>query len=356
MHPPATECTLFILMLAGGCTSSPKRPASPVPAGGIVAPVTYSGVLPWPCADCPGIHPTLTLFPDSTFRLRQVYQEPQAVFHHLGRWSVDEKDKRLVLRSGSGAPQLFQVEGTDSLRLVDTLGQPIGTEHNYWLVRSPQVDPVRDTMTLRGTYSCTADAGHFTECGSGLSFPVAQVGANADLERAYLGARTQPGGPLLVGFRGHFEEQPSMEGARSLEQLVVDRFDRVWPGANCERRMSNATLENTYWKLVEFGGEPARVAENIAEPHLLLHPATKQATGSTGCNRFSGPYELSGDSLRLGPLTSTRRACLDPEMNRQESTLLEGFDATRSWKTTDDTLVLSGGGEPVARFVAVYLR
>jgi heat shock protein HslJ len=120
--------------------------------------------------------------------------------------------------------------------------------------------------------------------------------------------------------------------------------------------MSNATLENTYWKLVEFGGEPARVAENIAEPHLLLHPATKQATGSTGCNRFSGPYELSGDSLRLGPLTSTRRACLDPEMNRQESTLLEGFDATRSWKTTDDTLVLSGGGEPVARFVAVYLR
>jgi heat shock protein HslJ/uncharacterized lipoprotein NlpE involved in copper resistance len=298
----------------------------------------------------------LTLFPYSTFRLRQVYQERSTVFHHLGRWSVEEKDKRLVLRSARGVPQLFQVVGTDSLRLVDTLGQPIGTELNYWLVRSPQVDPVRDTMTLRGTYTYMADAGRFTECGSGLSFPVAQVAANADLERAYLGARTQPGGPVLVSFHGHFEERPSLEGARSLEQVVVDRFDRVWPGADCEQRMSNGILENTYWKLVELGGKPARVAENIPEPHLLLHPATKQATGSTGCNRFSGSYELRGDSLRLGPLAATRRACIDPEMNRQESSLLEAFENIRGWKVTADTLVLSSKKPPVARFVAVYLR
>jgi copper homeostasis protein (lipoprotein) len=230
MYTPATECTLmFMLSLAGGCTSSPKRSASPVPVGRIAAPVTYTGRLPWPCADCPGIHPTLTLFPDSTFRLRQVYRERSTVFHHLGLWSVEEKDKRLVLRSGRGAPQLFQIVGTDSLRLVDTLGQPIGTELNYWLVRSPQVDPVRDTMTLRGTYTYMADAGRFTECGSGLSFPVAQVGANADLERAYLGARAQPGGPVLVSFHGHFEERRPLEGAR-LEHVVVNRFDRVWPG------------------------------------------------------------------------------------------------------------------------------
>jgi copper homeostasis protein (lipoprotein) len=274
----------------------------------------------------------------------------------LGRWSVEEKDKRLVLRSGRGAPQLFQIVGTDSLRLIDTLGQPIGPELNYWLVRSQQVDLVRDTMTLRGTYSYMADAGRFTDCGSGLSFPVAPVGANADLERAYLGARAQPGAPVLVSFRAHFEALPSMEGARPLEHVVVDRFDRVWPGTDCEKRMSNATLENSYWKLVELGDQPARVAENIPEPHLLLHPAKQRADGSTGCNRFSGSYELSGDSLQLGPLVATRRACLDPGMNRQESRLLEAFDATRSWKVTGETLVLSGERGPVARFVAVYLR
>ncbi len=103
---------------------------------------------------------------------------------------------------------------------------------------------------------------------------------------------------------------------------------------------------------VELGGQPARVAENNSEPHLLLHPAKRQADGSTGRNRFNGSYELSGDSLRLGPLAATRRACLDPDMNRQESTLLDAFEATRSWKATGDTLVLSSEGRPVARFVA----
>jgi heat shock protein HslJ len=107
---------------------------------------------------------------------------------------------------------------------------------------------------------------------------------------------------------------------------------------------------------VELGGQPARVAENISEPHLLLYPAKRQADGSTGCNRFNGSYELSGDSLRLGPLAATRRACLDPEMNRQDSTLLDAFEATRSWKATSDTLVLSSEGGPVARFVALYRR
>jgi hypothetical protein len=43
-------------------------------------------------------------------------------------------------------------------------------------------------------------------------------------------------------------------------------------------------------------------------------------------------------------------------MSRQESTLLDAFEVTRSWKATGDTLVLSSEGRPVARFVAVYLR
>jgi uncharacterized lipoprotein NlpE involved in copper resistance len=170
----------------------------------------------------------------------------------LGRWSVEEKASRLVLRTGPGAPQVFQIVGADSLRLVDTLGQPIGSD--LWLVRAPQVDPVRDTMRLRGMFSYMADAGRFTECGSGATFPVALVGDNAALERAYGGARTEPGAPLLVSFTGHLEERPAMEGPRRMEHVVVDRFERVWPGATCEGRMSNATLENTYWRLLELGG------------------------------------------------------------------------------------------------------
>jgi copper homeostasis protein (lipoprotein) len=348
----------FALTVAAGCASSGVSQRQPAVAGGsrLVAPVTYTRRLRWPCADCPGIHPTLTLFPDGTFRLRRVYQDRPAVFHSLGRWSVEENGRRLVLRSDPGAPQLFQIVGADSLRLLDSLGQPIQSELNYSLQRPPKADPVRDTMRLRGMYTYLADAGRFTECQSGAAFPVAQTGSNADLERAYIGARNEPGAPLLASFRGHFEERPAMEGDRRMEYVVVDSFERVGPGATCEQRMSNATLENTYWKLLEVGGRPARVASNIREPNLRLNPTQKQARGSTGCNDFTGPYEHSGDSLRFGRLASTLRACVDPEINRQERSFLEALEETRTWQVTGDRLVLNGEAGPVAHFAAVYLR
>jgi heat shock protein HslJ len=118
----------------------------------------------------------------------------------------------------------------------------------------------------------------------------------------------------------------------------------------------DATLENTYWKAVAIGDRPARVAENIREPHLLLHPADSRAGGSTGCNDFSGKYELSGDSLRFARFISTLRACVDPELNRQERAFLDALNATRSWRVTGDTLVLLGPAGTLARFTAQYMK
>jgi heat shock protein HslJ len=115
-------------------------------------------------------------------------------------------------------------------------------------------------------------------------------------------------------------------------------------------------LENTYWKAVSIGDRPTRVADNIPEPHLLLHPADTRASGSTGCNGFSGGYQLSGDSLQFGQLVSTLRACADPELNRQERGFLDALGATRVWRITGNTLVLSDGTRPLARFTPQYMR
>ena len=43
-------------------------------------------------------------------------------------------------------------------------------------------------------------------------------------------------------------------------------------------------------------------------------------------------------------------------MNRQERAFLDALAATRTWRVTGDTLVLSGEKGAVARFVVVYLR
>ena len=109
-------------------------------------------------------------------------------------------------------------------------------------------------------------------------------------------------------------------------------------------------LEGTAWRLVELGGQPARPAGEAGTPTLRLDE--RRATGNTGCNSFAGPYELSGASLRSGALASTRRACVDEALNRQEAAFLRALDDTRTWRIAGGTLVLSADAGVVARFAA----
>lgn len=65
-----------------------------------------------------------------------------------------------------------------------------------------------------------ADAGWFTECRTRARFPVAQ----------------EPGAPLVVTLDGSLARRPKMEENGDMEALIVERFDRAWPGENCPRR------------------------------------------------------------------------------------------------------------------------
>ena len=73
--------------------------AAPGPAVGFALPATFAGLMP--CADCAGIAQTLTLRADGLYRLRRIYlDKPDGPFAELGRWTADERGKRLTLRSG----------------------------------------------------------------------------------------------------------------------------------------------------------------------------------------------------------------------------------------------------------------
>jgi heat shock protein HslJ len=64
---------------------------------------------------------------------------------------------------------------------------------------------------------------------------------------------------------------------------------------------------------------------------------------------LSGSYTRQGDSLRIGPLAMTRRACVGEELNRQEYAFTQALEAARTWRIAGDTLVLSGDAGPLAR-------
>jgi len=74
--------------------------------------------------------------------------------------------------------------------------------------------------------------------------------------------------------------------------------------------LADSPLRNTYWKLVRLSDAPVQVAVNQREPHLILAHDQPRVTGSGGCNRLIGRFELDdGDALRFRGMAGTMMAC-----------------------------------------------
>ncbi|WP_243855566.1 YbaY family lipoprotein [Sphingobium vermicomposti] len=64
-----------------------------------------------------------------------------------------------------------------------------------------------------------------------------------------------------------------------------------------------------------------------------------RVSGSAGCNRFTGDYSLDGQSLRIGPLAVTRRACVTA-LGNQETRFLAILQDVTSWSVNGNGSVL----------------
>lgn len=332
--------------------------AAPGPAVGFALPATFAGVMP--CTDCTGITHTLTLRADGLYRLRRTYlDKPDGPFAELGRWRVGERGRRLILRSGSEI-LLFEVKDHATLRLLDRLGQPIISKGNPDLRRIAQVDPVSEPLRWHGEFRYLADAATFTDCASGLRWPVAMTADYLTMERHYLKSRSAPTKSLLVSFEGRLEVRPSMEGSPR-EQMVVDRFGGSQPGATCTSATSGkgdvmAELKDTYWKLIELDGETIVMApDQQREVRITLASEGARFVSFSGCNQLVGAYVQEGSALRFTKMASTKMACVPPFMEL-ESQVLKMLSATTAYRIEGEQLTLLGGDQVLARFEAVYLR
>ena len=255
------------------------------------------------------------------------------------------------------SPLRFAIEDADTLRLLDREGRAIASPQalSHELKRSGDLPPLEPRLPMRGMYTYMADAGRFTECLTRRTWPVAMEQDNAALESAYSRARHPPGEPLLASVDGRVAIRPRMEGAGWQPALVVERFVGIWPGETCGARFATETLENTYWKLTRLGDAAVNVVPRQREAHLVLDPESRRVRGSTGCNRLTGSYQLSGDTLTFGPMAGTKMACV--EGMGTERLFLDGLQQVKRWKMAGQHLELSDAeGRPVARFEARPLK
>ena len=122
-------------------------------------------------------------------------------------------------------------------------------------------------------------------------------------------------------------------------------------GAGAQADSGAAALRKTYWKLVQIGERPITPADQQQEAHLIFHAEDGRVTGSGGCNRLTGGYTLSGDSLRFSGVASTRMACM--RGMETESSFLAALDHVRSWRISNRQLeLLDEDGKTLLRFTA----
>lgn len=104
------------------------------------------------------------------------------------------------------------------------------------------------------------------------------------------------------------------------------------------------------WTLTSVGERMNPMGQGDRAPTLRLDSGESRASGFAGCNRFSGPYTLSGDSLSFGALVATKMACA--QGNDVETAYLAALGTVRSFSVSDSVLTLRSADGPVATLVA----
>ena len=85
--------------------------------------------------------------------------------------------------------------------------------------------------------------------------------------------------------------------------------------------------------------EMANVSTIAGSRITLAFSADGGVSGSSGCNRFSGPWTLAGGALRVGPLRTTRMAC-EPEVMQQEAAFLAALQGATAVRREGERLEL----------------
>jgi heat shock protein HslJ len=97
-----------------------------------------------------------------------------------------------------------------------------------------------------------------------------------------------------------------------------------------------ATMSGTNWTAMTMSG----MASIESDKSTLRFLSDKEVAGSGGCNTFSGPARMDAGKMMLGPIVSTKRACVGP-VQAQESMFFKHLSEVRGARMLGDDLVLT---------------
>lgn len=314
-------------------------------------PQTWQGEVS--CPGCSERWLTITLFPDGLFRLRETYAGAKGAseerFHDVGRWSVMLGDGRRLILKGASTRNL-RLHPTGDLALLDANGQDIVSIRDYRLKRLHKPDLITDPMRLLALYSADDTGAMFTECLTAQVVGIADSVAASDMRRmvASIAPERRARGPVLAAITARWE-------GPSGKRLLIEKFERFWPDETCAQGpiAPAQPLLDTIWQLANVNAVPVQEAVLGQAAHIRFRKGGR-LTGSTGCNRIQGGWQISTDKLSLSRIAGTRAYCREA-MAQQEQALLEALRNARQYRQVGHQLELLQGDQVVARFVATEM-
>ena len=114
------------------------------------------------------------------------------------------------------------------------------------------------------------------------------------------------------------------------------------------------SLTQTQWVLVEVQGQLVKPSGTPQDASLQFTEAEHKVTGSTGCNRMFGTYELPAlGKIKFKNIGSTRMAC--PDMST-ESAFVKALEQTSAYTISGNELQLKNDQTLVARLQGKSLK
>lgn len=117
----------------------------------------------------------------------------------------------------------------------------------------------------------------------------------------------------------------------------------------CSSSGQSKSLTGQLWMVTELGGEKPL-------PDTALTAEFSQdgrVAGSSGCNSYSGPYDVDGKNIEMGPFASTLMACPEQVM-ALEAGYLVALETASAYQISGDELTLKdANGKTLAVFTAL---
>jgi heat shock protein HslJ len=154
-------------------------------------------------------------------------------------------------------------------------------------------------------------------------------------------------GPTTLAFCGPDSQADTY--LRDLSNVVTYVFDGSQLVLNMKLDTGNmvfsplpaASLTGVTWRVTGYNNGRGGVVSVLAQTQLTaLFGDDGRISGDTGCNNYMGPYTTAGRTISIGPLASTRRACLSMDANAQEQAFLAALARATVYDITGDRLSL----------------